>query len=80
MLRSQKGETRYRILLADDNADMREYVTSLLRGFWEIEQVGNGQEALHAARARKPDLILSDVMMPVVDTSLFFICSGYSVI
>jgi len=34
---------------------------------WEVEAVSNGQEAIQAAKARKPDLILSDVMMPQVD-------------
>jgi PAS domain S-box-containing protein len=57
-----------RVLLADDNADMREYVTRLLtaRG-WEVEGVPDGRAALDAARARRPDLVLSDVMMPRLD-------------
>ncbi len=58
---------RRRILLADDNADMRDYVSGLLRPAYEIEAVRDGQEALRAARASRPDLILSDVMMPRVD-------------
>jgi PAS domain S-box-containing protein len=57
-----------RILLADDNADMRAYVERLLRAQgWEVEAVEDGAEALEAARARPPDLILSDVMMPRLD-------------
>ncbi len=57
-----------RVLLADDNADMRAYVERLLRAQgWEVEAVGDGAEALDAARARPPDLILSDVMMPRLD-------------
>jgi len=57
-----------RILLADDNADMREYLARLLyeRG-WAVETVGDGHAALAAAKARPPDLILSDVMMPGLD-------------
>lgn len=57
-----------RILLADDNADMRDYVRRLLvaQGY-EVEAVGDGQAALAAARERKPDLVLSDVMMPGLD-------------
>jgi signal transduction histidine kinase len=56
-----------RILLADDNADMREYVRRLLQPRWEVEAVGNGREALAAARRRRPDLVVTDVMMPELD-------------
>jgi signal transduction histidine kinase/DNA-binding NarL/FixJ family response regulator len=56
-----------RILLADDNSDMRDYVSRLLGDKYEIEVVSDGQEALQAARLRPPDLILSDVMMPRMD-------------
>jgi signal transduction histidine kinase/DNA-binding response OmpR family regulator len=53
-----------RILLADDNADMREYVARLLGERWTVETVGDGVAALDAARARPPDLVVADVMMP----------------
>jgi len=52
------------ILLADDNADMREYVTRILRDRWHVEAVADGASALERARQARPDLILSDVMMP----------------
>ena len=56
-----------RIVLADDNADMRAYVSSLLAPFYVVEAVANGAEALAAAQRATPDLILSDVMMPELD-------------
>lgn len=56
-----------RILVADDNADMREYLCNLLQSHWRVEAVGNGAEALESVRANPPDLILSDVMMPQLD-------------
>src|SRR5262249_11357641 len=56
-----------RILLADDNADMRAYVRELLSPRYAVELVGDGAEALAAARRARPDLILSDVMMPRLD-------------
>ncbi|HET7035709.1 MAG TPA: ATP-binding protein, partial [Thermomicrobiaceae bacterium] len=56
-----------RVLLADDNADMREYVTRLLAGRYQVEAVPNGAAALEAARERPPDLVLTDVMMPKLD-------------
>ncbi|RKH74175.1 hybrid sensor histidine kinase/response regulator [Corallococcus aberystwythensis] len=59
---------RSRILLVDDNADLRTYVTGLLKhAFQHVETARNGQDALEQARVRPPDLILSDVMMPVLD-------------
>ncbi len=58
---------RERVLLAEDNADMRDYVSRLLAPAWEIEAVGDGEAALEAARRRRPDLVLSDVMMPRLD-------------
>jgi len=56
-----------RILLADDNADMRGYVRRLLGQHYEVETVTNGIEALAAARRDPPHLILTDVMMPGLD-------------
>ncbi|RKG92724.1 ATP-binding protein [Corallococcus terminator] len=58
---------RARILLADDNADMRDYVGRLLGASWTVEAVADGEAALQAARARPPDLVLTDVMMPRLD-------------
>jgi PAS domain S-box-containing protein len=62
------GATPYappHILVADDNADMRHYVVRLLEAEgWTVEAVSDGMAALEAARARAPDVVLSDVMMP----------------
>jgi signal transduction histidine kinase/DNA-binding response OmpR family regulator len=56
-----------RILLVDDNSDMRVYVQRILGEHWTVELVANGTDALAAAREHTPDLILSDVMMPGLD-------------
>jgi PAS domain S-box-containing protein len=53
-----------RIILADDNADMRAYVRDLLAPIYAVEAVADGDEVLAAARRQRPDLIISDVMMP----------------
>ena len=58
---------RPRILIADDNADMRQYIARLLSEHYEVETAPDGQAALRAAREHPPNLILSDVMMPVMD-------------
>jgi two-component sensor histidine kinase len=58
---------RPRILVADDNADMRKYVRRLLGSRFEVEAVPDGEAALEAAQAKPPALVLSDVMMPRLD-------------
>ena len=61
------GVERPRVLVVDDNADMREYLARLLGRRWRVEMAGDGHAALASARARPPDLVLSDVMMPGLD-------------
>ena len=57
-----------RVLIADDNADMRDYVARLLRGDgYEVDAVTDGQLALEAIRTDVPDMVVSDVMMPRMD-------------
>ncbi|HEY9617557.1 MAG TPA: hybrid sensor histidine kinase/response regulator [Microcoleaceae cyanobacterium] len=56
-----------RILLVDDNADMREYLQHLLSKRWSVKAVENGAVALALVQDWMPDLILSDVMMPELD-------------
>ncbi|MEU4771791.1 SpoIIE family protein phosphatase [Micromonospora sp. NPDC023644] len=56
-----------RILVADDNADLREHVTRLLSPSWEVVAVTDGVEALRHAVDGSFDLVLTDVMMPRLD-------------
>jgi signal transduction histidine kinase/DNA-binding response OmpR family regulator len=56
-----------RVLVADDNADMREYISRLLGGPWHVLAVADGAQALREAQAARPDVIVADVMMPVCD-------------
>ncbi len=58
------SEDRPRVLVADDNADLRRYLTTLLSTQFDVEAVGDGNAALRAVRERPPDLLISDVMMP----------------
>jgi len=55
------------VLIVDDNADMRAYMTRLLASTYRVRSAANGAQALVAITARPPDLVLSDVMMPDVD-------------
>ena len=63
----QSDADRPRVLVADDNADMRRYIERLLSGQYRVETVSDGEAALAAVRQRLPDLILTDVMMPRLD-------------
>jgi signal transduction histidine kinase/DNA-binding response OmpR family regulator len=55
------------VLVADDNADMRQYIVRLLADQYAVEAVANGAGALAAVGRQPPDVILSDVMMPQLD-------------
>jgi signal transduction histidine kinase/DNA-binding response OmpR family regulator len=56
-----------RVLVADDNADMRDYLARLLGQHWEVTVAGDGIAAWEAARRERPDVVVSDVMMPRLD-------------
>ncbi|MEE7461257.1 hypothetical protein MFUR16E_07890 [Methylobacterium fujisawaense] len=60
-------QERARIVLADDNADMRAYVERLLGLDYAVISVADGAAALAALRHSRADLLLTDVMMPVLD-------------
>ncbi|WP_420411742.1 PP2C family protein-serine/threonine phosphatase [Roseibium sp.] len=61
--------TTSRILLVDDSAVMLSVIRKYLEvhGFNNIQVAANGEEALHVAHAWRPDLILTDIQMPVMD-------------
>ena len=56
-----------RVLLVDDNADMRHYVQHLLAESYEVHTARDGEAALAIARKNPPDLVLTDIMMPRLD-------------
>ena len=58
---------RERIVLADDNADMRQYLTRLLSERYEVHATADGVQALEVTRKLRPVLVLADVMMPQLD-------------
>ncbi|HET8946303.1 MAG TPA: ATP-binding protein, partial [Candidatus Polarisedimenticolia bacterium] len=61
------GAARARVLVADDNADMRQYLARLLAGRYRTEVVADGEAACAVVSRSAPDLILTDVMMPKLD-------------
>ena len=64
---AQVDGERPRVLVADDNADMREYITQLLAVDHDVLVAADGRAALDLALREAPDLVLSDVMMPELD-------------
>ncbi|WP_311922706.1 SpoIIE family protein phosphatase [Microbispora sp. H10836] len=66
--RAEDSAAPARVLVADDNADMRGYLVRLLQGAgYLVSTAGDGMEALDAIHADAPDLVVSDVMMPRLD-------------
>ncbi|HET7838743.1 MAG TPA: HD domain-containing phosphohydrolase, partial [Rectinemataceae bacterium] len=58
---------RARVLVVEDNPEMREYLGSILARDFRVETASDGIEGLEAARLRAPDIVVSDVMMPRMD-------------
>ena len=63
----QPEAVRPRILIADDNSDMRRYLRSVLEPHADVTVCGDGETAFAHLLADMPDLLLSDVMMPILD-------------
>ena len=55
------------MLIVDDNADIRTYLRSILQSQYQLLEAEDGKRGLELAREHVPDLIVSDVMMPVMN-------------
>ncbi len=62
---SRKGCAK--VLVVEDNADLREFLVQNLAGTYQVLEAKNGREGYQVALDESPDLILSDVMMPEMD-------------
>ena len=56
-----------KILIADDEVNIRLLVSSMLEGDYIVLGASDGEEAINMARCQSPDLILMDIMMPKLD-------------
>jgi signal transduction histidine kinase/ligand-binding sensor domain-containing protein/DNA-binding NarL/FixJ family response regulator len=63
----QSAEDRTTVLLVDDNADVRQYVRSVLASSYRVIEAADGRAGLERVRADLPDLVVADVMMPNID-------------
>jgi ligand-binding sensor domain-containing protein/signal transduction histidine kinase/DNA-binding response OmpR family regulator len=61
------AKTKYRVLIVDDDRDINNYVKAELDPLYKVIQASNGKEALEYILSKKPDLVISDVMMPEMD-------------
>ncbi|MCL1933155.1 MAG: response regulator [Candidatus Azobacteroides sp.] len=62
-----RAKTKYRVLIADDDKEINNYIKMELEPFYKITQASTGKEALESILAKKPDLVISDIMMPEMD-------------
>jgi PleD family two-component response regulator len=58
------SEEKQKILVVEDNAEIRNYLTDLLHKHFIVTEAQDGEQGLKIARKEHPDLILSDIMMP----------------
>jgi signal transduction histidine kinase/DNA-binding response OmpR family regulator len=66
-LSNVKSKTKYRILIAEDDIEISNYIKAELAPLYKISQMKNGKEALEFVLQEKPDLVISDIMMPEMD-------------
>ncbi|WP_154224518.1 hybrid sensor histidine kinase/response regulator transcription factor [Marinicella rhabdoformis] len=64
---SEAGEDITSILIVDDNQELRAFIAARLSTYYRIIEAENGQQGISMATLNLPDLIISDVMMPVMD-------------
>jgi len=68
MARAQRAaassERRMRVLVVEDNDGMRNFLAAILGREYQVETARNGREGLEAARASRPDMVVTDIMMP----------------
>ena len=65
--RAFSDTTRRRVLVADDNAEMRTFIRRLLADRYDVDVVANGREALESVQRVRPDLLITDILMPHLD-------------
>ncbi len=63
----QKSGKKKTILVVEDSEDLRFYLKDNLKGLYRIEEAANGKEGWEKTKLLNPDLVVSDIMMPLMD-------------
>lgn len=66
-VKKPKAKTRYRVLIIEDDDEIRQYMRNELNTDFRISECTNGREGLEVILRDKPDLVISDIMMPEMD-------------
>ena len=64
---TEETEKDIRILIVEDNTELRSFLKDILSENYQVMEATNGQEGLALAKQQVPDFIISDIMMPVMD-------------
>lgn len=64
---TQEVSTKKSLLIVEDNEDVRQYICNLFDSKYTVYEAADGEEGVQMAKEKLPDLIISDVMMPVKD-------------
>lgn len=67
MMTAQDGGERQTVVVVDDNSDVKDYIVSLLSPQYDVKCASDGREGLALCIKFVPDIVISDVMMPVMD-------------
>lgn len=62
-----ESEKQFNVLIVEDNPDMQQFISGLLKHKYHVHLAGNGKDALYVLEQNKIDLVVSDVMMPEMD-------------
>lgn len=65
--KAKRPKTNYRVLIVDDEDDIRSYLKEILSDAYKVSECRDGKEALDFILKEKPHLVISDVMMPKMD-------------
>ncbi|MFN0257744.1 hybrid sensor histidine kinase/response regulator transcription factor [Pedobacter ureilyticus] len=63
---SVEEEAKKKLLLVEDNEELRDFLEEILAQLFHVYTAGDGEQGLEIARKEQPDLVISDVMMPVM--------------
>lgn len=70
-IKSNAPRTKYHLMIVDDDTEIRSYLNRELASDFHIIECENGQQALQEMFRNKPDIVITDIMMPLIDGLTF---------